>query len=90
MSIKFSKQTSRRKHNRLHKLEKQLNSLLMEININEAKVTETEHEIKEIYDSKANGAQIRARIQFLEEGEKNSKYFLSLERSRQNRKSVIK
>ena len=51
--------------------------------LNEAKVTETEHEIKEIYDSKANGAQIRARIQFLEEGEKNTKYFLSLERSRQ-------
>jgi len=88
MSIKFSKQTSRRKHNRLQKLEKQLNSLLMENNKNEAKVTETEHEIKEIYDSKANGAQIRARIQFLEEGEKNTKYFLSLERSRQGRKSI--
>ena len=88
MSIKFSKQASRRKHNRLQKLEKQLNSLLLETVINEAKITETEHEIKEIYDSKANGAQIRARIKFLEEGEKNTKYFLSLERSRQNRKSI--
>ena len=60
----------------------------MENNINEAKITETEHEIKDKYDSKANGAQIRARIQFLEEGEKNTNYFLSLERSRQNRKSI--
>ena len=87
-SIKYSKQHSRQKHNRLQNLNKQLQLLLLENNINETKVSELENEIKEIYDERARGAQIRSRIQHLEEGEKNTKYFLSLEKSRQNRKTI--
>ena len=88
VSINYSKRKSRERHNRLQNLEKKLKFLLSENIINETKVTEVENNIKEIYDAKANGAQIRAIIQHLEEGEKNTKYFLSLEKSKQNRKTI--
>ena len=88
VSINYSKRKSRERHNRLQNLEKRLTFLLSENIVNEAKVTDVENDIKEIYDLKANGAQIRARIQHLEEGEKNTKYFLSLEKSKQNRKTI--
>ena len=88
MSIIYSKRKSRERHNRLQSLEKQLERLLSENSVNEVKVTEIENEIKVIYNAKSTGAQIRARIQHLEEGEKNTKYFLSLEKSRQNRKTI--
>ncbi len=85
--MKLTKKKSRERHNRLHTIEIQLRSLLNNVNVNEARVTEIENEIKTIYDLKANGAQIRSRIKFFEEGEKNTKYFLSLEKSRQTRKA---
>ena len=38
-----------------------------------------------MHDFKTTGAQIQSRVQLLEEGEKNSKYFMNLEKSRQNK-----
>ena len=38
-----------------------------------------------MYDFKTTGAQIQSRVQLLEEGEKNSKYCMNLEKSRQNK-----
>ena len=37
----------------------------------------------------ARGAQLRSRVKFIEEGEKNSKYFLNLEKSRGTSKDII-
>jgi hypothetical protein len=34
------------------------------------------------------GAQIRSRVQWVEQGEKNTKYFLGLEKTRQTRKTI--
>jgi hypothetical protein len=34
------------------------------------------------------GAQIRSRVQWVEQGEKNTKYFLGLEKNRQTRKTI--
>ena len=41
-----------------------------------------------MYSEKVKGAQIRSRIKWVEEGEKNSKFFLGLEKSRQTRKVI--
>ena len=58
-----------------------INSLKEEINIIEEK-------LGKLYDSKTKGAQIRSRIKWVEEGEKNTKFFLGLEKARQTRKTI--
>jgi hypothetical protein len=45
--------------------------------------------IVKIYSDKAKGAQIRSRIKWVEEGEKNTKFFLGLEKARQTLKSFF-
>lgn len=52
------------------------------------RITFLEKEIENIYSYKTKGAMIRSRIQLLEEGEKCTKYFMGLEKSRQTRKSI--
>ncbi len=47
-------------------------------------------QINEIYDQKAKGAQIRSRAEWIEQGERNSKYFLGLENKRQNHNVIRK
>ena len=49
-----------------------------------------EKELENEYTKKAIGAQIRSRIKWIEEGEKNTKYFRSVEKSRQTQKSITK
>ena len=51
---------------------------------------EKQEKIEHIYENRAKGAQIRARVKWTEEGEKNSKYFLALEKNRAVRKEVNK
>jgi len=41
-----------------------------------------------LYTNKAKGAQIRSRIEFLEEGEKNTRYLMSMDKSRQTIKTL--
>ena len=48
-------------------------------------LAEIENEVERMYDFKTTGAQIQSRVQLLEEGEKNSKCFMNLEKSRQNK-----
>jgi hypothetical protein len=40
--------------------------------------------LSKIYSDKAKGAQIRSRIKWVEEGEKNTKFFLGLEKARRS------
>ena len=63
---------------------------MVEHNNNEDEIKAIENEIEEEYQKKAIGAQIRARVKWVEQGEKNTKYFLNLEKSRQTKKSIIK
>ena len=86
-SINFSIKKSKEKCNHLQNLEDEL-KLLINQNKQNARKTELETEIEEIYKQKAIGAQIRSRTQLLNENEKNSKFFLNLEKSRQNRKTI--
>lgn len=44
--------------------------------------------IKSIYNFRTIGAQVRSRMQLLGDGEKNSKFFINLEKSRQNKNMI--
>ena len=51
-------------------------------------INKTEETLQTLYSDKIKGAQIRSRVKWIEEGEKNTKYFLGLEKSRQTRKNI--
>ena len=44
-----------------------------------------ESELKELINKKAKGAQIRSRAKWIDEGETNTAFFLTLESSHQNK-----
>ena len=43
----------------------------------------SENELDELYNSKAKGSQVRSRAKWINDGEKNTKFFLGLEKSHQ-------
>ena len=92
----YSKQKAKHIRNRCTSLENRLSTLhQLQDNgeNNEAlinKIIITEKELDTIYDYKAKGAQIRARVEWTEQGEKNTKYFLGLEKTRQTKKNICK
>ena len=91
MSIEYSKKKSRERQTLLHLLETELNNLLTkdsDTETDKVRIIQVENDIKEIYNFKANGAFVRSRLQFMEEGERNSKFILSQEKSRQNRNNI--
>ena len=94
-SINYRKQKSREQISHLHILEKEHRNKTCKLqetpdNVDlENTLTQLEAEIETIYTCKAKGAQIRSSLQILEEGEKNTKYFHSLEKSRQIRKNIL-
>ena len=47
-------------------------------------------ELEQIYVNKLRGIQIRSRIKWYEEGERNTKYFLGLEKKRAREKQIDK
>ena len=55
--------------------------------INEMKDTKLSLDIFSLYE--AQGAQTRARMKWIENGERNNKYFLGLEKSNYNKKNDI-
>lgn len=93
-SLKFAKAQSRKRKEKIIELEDRLANLLNTCNDGQTDehtqtdITRLENEIQQLYDITARGAQIRSRVEFIEEGEKSTKYFLNLEKSRQARKSV--
>jgi DNA-directed RNA polymerase subunit H (RpoH/RPB5) len=100
VTVKICKQISHEKNYELNKLEKTLQSLQLEQDNEKNKVTKEnakslqdkinviENKLSKIYSDKAKGAQIRSRIKWVEEGEKNTKFFLGLEKARQTRKNI--
>ena len=72
-TIEFAKLKSRERHNKLNQLEKKLQHLhfLPNDSINHNEINDLETEIQQ-YEFESKGAQIRSRIQYLEEGEKKS------------------
>lgn len=70
-----------------------LSVLCNKTNASEEELTELnllQKQLDEMYLEKANGAFVRSRAKWIEEGEKNTSYFYSLEKSRQTKKKIIK
>lgn len=55
------------------------------LNINMIRKKELENELEALYKIKSEGAQIRLRAKWIDEGEKNSSYFLRLENKHQSK-----
>ena len=53
----------------------------LENNVLSQKNNEIEENLENLYFVKARRAQIRSRVQWVEQGEKNTKYFLGLEKN---------
>ena len=94
-SIAFSKKMSRERR----KLEEELNSkyqdALNKFQQNPSNVTKQEvellkSELEALYDQKVEGIIVRSRARWHEHGEKNSKYFLNLEKSNHIKKHIRK
>ena len=95
-TIKYCKNKSKLTREATRSLEKELEGKILNLSENndndclEREIAEIERQLGEIYDQKAKGAQIRAREQWVEFGEKNNSYFLGLEKKRQIKKSINK
>ena len=85
-SIAFSTKLAKEKRNKFDTLEKELNTLNKET-LSFQEITKKEQlqaQLDNLYSEKCRGAHIRARAEWVEKGERNNKYFLSLEKSRQS------
>ena len=92
-SIKFSSNKKKSKLNKIQVLEKRINNLEKELGENNSEevqslLSSTKAEIEEYASEATKGAMIRARVRWYEEGEKNSKYFINLEKRNHNNKSI--
>lgn len=91
----YSKLKAKNTRNRCIHLESTLKTLHqiqdenMDINENlKTEIINTEKELDSIYEYRAKGAQIRARAEWIEQGEKSTNFFLGLEKSRQLKKNI--
>lgn len=90
--IAFSKKIAKTSKNEVEEIEKSLQKLneKQESENNTIIKNELETKLENLYSKKAYGAQIRSRVNWIEKGEKNTKYFLSLEKKRQIKKAITK
>ena len=95
MSISYSKMKAKNNKNNISKLREQLNEVdkILAQDPDNSRYISLARDIKMKLDLAAvnycKGAQVRARIKWIEEGEKNSKYFFALEKSRSSRKTIM-
>ena len=94
-SIKFSKQKARERNrkektilNRVASLEQSL--YVCETAETRAQLREAQNELLVYYNYKLQGTIIRSRARWVEEGEKNSKYFLNLEKRNRTSNAIFK
>ena len=101
VTVEFCKTKAKFKKNEIESLEVKLKQLykihdgskgvnkdLNDTNHISKQIEEIEEKLGKLYQDKINGAKIRARVKWFEDGEKNTKYFLGLEKSRQTRKNI--
>ena len=87
VSIKYGIHRARTKKDEIKTLEKELINCELKNDTKQAKSIENKLEM--LYHEKTQGAQIRSRMKWIEEGEKSTKYFLNLENSTQTKKVLI-
>ena len=89
-SINYSKQHKKKISKRECYLQERLDVLEDKINHQDCNmIYKEEHdkitnELREIYDRKVRGSQIRSKARWVEDGERSSKYFMGLEKQRQS------
>ena len=87
-AIKYSSKKNTQNKDRQSILESEIESLTKKLIDNpkseqlNKQLLQSRQELELIHINKAKGAQLRSRIKWIEEGEKNTKYFLGLEKSR--------
>ena len=92
-SIKYCVERKRRKVDKIQTLEKQIDEIDKCDYVGESSDIQLKRktllqELNYLYLSDARGAQIRSRARYVEHGEKSSKFFLSLEKSRQKSNTI--
>ena len=96
VSLHFGQQKGKLQNNRLAAIEKRLKQIeneLIDNNCNETlkhEKDQLESEVNDFYDRKTKGAQIRSRATWIENGEKNTRYFFNLERKIQCDNTIYK
>ena len=72
---------------KLYELEKQI-----DVNVNDEQLqnsyTDVKEKLEKIYKHESKGAGVRARIRWMEEGERSTKYFLGLEKNNAKKKEI--
>lgn len=90
-SIQFSKNTSRKQREYECKLFQEITYYCSKDDLNSqerSKLMELQTKLDQLYLNKAEGAFVRSRAGWIEEGERNSSYFFNLEKSRQKRNFI--
>ena len=96
MTLSYSKNKAMNSRNKISQLRSELDATAKQLSVNPEDKTlqKAENELKFKLNilnvNHSKGAQIRARAKWIEEGEKNSKYFLGLEKSRGLAKIISK
>ena len=88
--VQYSKRQSKIRRNAEKDLQKQIDQLMNVLKTNRSKENITQlyrlrAELNKIADYKTKGAIVRSRIRWHEEGERNTKYFLNLEKRRHSK-----
>ena len=85
-TIAYAKRKAKQKRNEEKKLQEQLNELLAQSAhcktnpLLRTKIQSTQTRLKRITDQKVKGAILRSKARWVEYGEKNTRYFLNLEK----------
>ena len=90
-SITFGKKLNKEKKPQEASVVKELMTLYSKLNWSEEdkeRINHFQSKLDEMYINKANGAYIRSRARWIEEGEKNTAYFCKLEKRRQEYNSI--
>ena len=96
-SIKFAKNKAWGLKNKRHLLQEELKNIERELDdcrqrdkILEEKYLEKKKDLDKLYINALRGAQVRSRVKWYEEGERNTKYFLGLEKKMYRSKQLNK
>ena len=94
LSIKYGKQNRRNTHRNKKNLIKQINHERRKLqkynDYDIGRLVRLEGELNELTLYELRGAALRSKVEWFEEGEKYTKFFLGLEKSRQNKKVIRK
>ena len=89
-TIRFSKDKARAAREHVKNLEESLKGLKLDSEIDKNIYNNLTAQLEKHYEWVTDGIIVRSRCQWYEEGERNSKYFLSLERNNKNKSNIRK